>query len=107
MSVGIVTPKVLAELTTKMCMRLGNKGDTSLPIHVSQKYSSPERMVLDMEKPRRVFTFCPSTPHNSDNVIESLCTQKYENESTPILKGSNIFLLVKIHDAFLTFVRIK
>lgn len=75
MSVGIVTPKVLAELTTKICMRLGNKGDTSLPIHVSQKYSSPERMVLDMEKPRRVFTFCPSTPHNSDNVIESLCTQ--------------------------------
>ena len=32
-------------------------------------------MVLDMEKPRRVFTFCPSTPHNSDNIIESLCTQ--------------------------------
>lgn len=75
MSVGIVTPKVLAEITTKMCMRLGNKTDTSLPIHVSQKYSSPERMVLDMEKPRRVFTFCPSTPHNSDNIIESLSTQ--------------------------------
>lgn len=75
MSIGIVTPKVLAELTTKLCRSLGNKNDTQLPIHVSQKYSTPERMVLDMEKPRRIFTFCPPTPHNSDNIIESLCTQ--------------------------------
>ena len=66
MSVGIVLPKTLIELSNRLSVRLED------PVHVSQNFKTVRSMTTKMEKPRRVFTFLPSHVENSNSVIESL-----------------------------------